>query len=166
MKHIPPGAALPLFERMGEPSKSDAAPSGNGASAKSRKRSQDNTLVALPLIPPSHRNAPRGTSDVAASMIRGHAARQRADVLSVIAAAGPHGATDSDVESATGIRAQSVSPRRGELRALGLVCDSGVRRLTPRGRPATVWILREHAKPATIDCGASEHPAGQIGGAT
>jgi hypothetical protein len=46
-----------------------------------------------PPIPPAHRNAPPGTSGVAADRIARCAAKQRADVLAVIVKAGAFGAT-------------------------------------------------------------------------
>lgn len=125
----------------------DAAPRGGGAGVNGSNTSPDSTLARLPLTPPARHNAPAGTSGVAARRIAAHAAKQRADVLAVIVRAGAFGATDAEIELVTGIRAQSVSPRRGELRALGLVVDSGRRRPTPRGCPAAVWIA---ATPSTI----------------
>jgi hypothetical protein len=78
------------------------------------------------------------------------APKQRTVVLAAIAKAGAFGATDAEIELATGIRAQTVSPRRGELRKLGLVMFSGRHRLTPRGCPAMVWVTPDQApKPAT-----------------
>ncbi len=141
MIHRAPDTVPPLFARPPDPPEppgNDAAPAGTGAGVHGRGTHPDRTR--LPLLPPARRNAPAGTSSVAARRIAGHAAAQRADVLAVIVRAGAFGATDSEVECATGIRAQSVSPRRGELRALGLILDSGQRRLTPRGRPAAVWV--------------------------
>ncbi len=99
----------------------------------------------LPLKPPACANAPKGTSDVAADMIVAVVGHQCRQVYDVIAAAGLKGATDAEVEAVTGLRAQSVSPRRGELRALGLIVDSGERRPTPSGRPAAVWTLVRYA---------------------
>lgn len=128
----------------------DAAPPAGGAGVNGPDTSPDSTLARLPLTPPARHNAPAGTSGVAADRIAGYAAKQRADVLAVIVKAGLFGATDAEIESATGIRAQSVSPRRGELRALGLVVDSGRRRLTPRGRPAAVWVTPNHATPTPM----------------
>lgn len=101
-----------------------------------------------PLSPPAHRNAPPGTSAVAAQRIAGHAGTQRGRILDLIAAQGPHGLTDDEGEAALGIRPQSYTPRRGELVALGLVVDSGVRRSTESGRPAAVWVAAEHGRPA------------------
>ncbi|MBX3391637.1 MAG: hypothetical protein KF787_03210 [Phycisphaeraceae bacterium] len=113
------------------------------------------------LSPPARRNAPVGTSAVAADRIAGRAAKQRADLLAVIVNAGESGATDAEIELATGMRAQSVFPRRGELRDLGVVVDSGRRRMTPRGRPAAVWIA---ATFATAGPGASCDADGPEGG--
>jgi len=128
-----------------KPPENDAAPGGAGAGVNDSNAARKSRLVALRLLPPARHNAPAGTSDVAADRIAGFAAKQRADVLAVIVKAGAFGATDAEIEAATGIRAQSVSPRRGELRALELVADSGRRRPTPRGRPAAVWVTPEHA---------------------
>ena len=128
---------------MNAPLFDDAAPLAGGAGVNGP--SDAHKFTRLPLTPPARHNAPPGTSGVAADRIAGYAAKQRADVLAVIVKAGAFGATDADIEAATGIRAQSVSPRRGELRALGLVVDSGRRRPTPRGRPAAVWVTPNHA---------------------
>lgn len=125
---------LPLFPE------SAASPASNGRTPEHEES------IKIRITPPAHHNAPPGTSDVAASMIGGHAAAQRAAVLAVIVRAGTLGATDAEIESATGIRAQSVSPRRGELAKLGLIEDSGRRRPTPRGRPAAVWIAVERVR--------------------
>jgi hypothetical protein len=149
-----------LFDPGPPDPKNDAAPSGNGASAN--RSSNAHNPTRLPLTPPAHHNAPAGTSGVAADRIAGYAAKQRADVLAVIVKAGAFGATDADIEAATGIRAQSVSPRRGELRALGLVVDSGRRRPTPRGRPAAVWVAATFATAAPA---ASANTGGPEGGA-
>jgi len=136
----------------------------NGANVKEQSASPD--LIRLHLKPPAHHNAPAGTSGVAADRIAGHAAKQRASVLAVIVTAGATGATDSEIEHSTGMRAQSVSPRRGELRALGLVVDSGRRRPTPSGRPAAVWVLANFApKTGTIAPAPSSAAPGPNGGA-
>ena len=123
--------------------RNDAAPLAGGAGVNDPNSHPD--LIRLPLTPPARSNAPPGTSEVAADRIAGYARKQRADVLGVIVRAGAFGATDAEIELATGIRAQSVSPRRGELRTLGLVVDSGRRRPTPRGCPAAVWVQSEFA---------------------
>lgn len=101
------------------------------------------------LIPKAHHNAPKGTSEVAAARMKPHSARQRNEVLAVIVGAGEHGATDREIEHATGIRSNSITPRRGELRELGLIVDSGRRRPTDTGRPATVWVAIQYAPNST-----------------
>ena len=136
---------------MNAPLFDDAAPLAGGAGVNGP--SDAHNITRLPLTPPARHNAPAGTSGVAADRIAGYAAKQRADVLAVIVKAGAFGATDADIEAATGIRAQSVSPRRGELRALGLVVDSGRRRPTPRGRPAAVWVAATFATAIPVASG-------------
>jgi hypothetical protein len=64
---------------------------------------------------------------------------QRAVILRAIIEAGNAGVTDAELETRLGMRAQSISPRRGELVKLGLIEPVGRRRPTPRGRSAAVW---------------------------
>lgn len=123
---------------------SDAAPRASEASVSNLNVHRD--LTRLPLEPPAHRNAPPGTSSVAAKRIRGHAHTQRAAVMDFIVRAGAVGATGAEIEAALPtLNPHSVSPRVGELRALGLVVDSGERRCTPSGRPAAVWVATDRA---------------------
>lgn len=98
--------------------------------------------------PPSHRNAPTGTSTVAAEAIRGQAAHLRALVLAEITRRGEAGATDEEVQAALGMQGNTQRPRRGELVAAGLVVDSGRRRPTRSGKPAAVWVAAEFARAA------------------
>jgi len=118
-----------------------------GAAERSSNNRTDGHQHFTPsnLTPKAHHSAPPGTSEVAAASMKPHAARQQREVLAVIVATREHGATDWEVETATGIRAQSVSPRRGELRELGLIVDSGRRRPTASGRPAAVWVAAQYA---------------------
>jgi hypothetical protein len=136
----------------------DAAPLAGGAGVNGPNDEQN--LTQLPVTPPARRNAPRGTSGVAAKRIAGYAAKQRAEVLAVIVKAGAYGATDAEIEAVTGIRAQSVSPRRGELRTFGAIVDSGGRRLTPRGRPAAVWVAAAFATPCPAASAGAGGPSG------
>jgi hypothetical protein len=108
--------------------KSNTAPGGNGPARVDR---------TLPI--PSHRNAPPGTSDEAARRIAPAVTGQRRTLLSLLIDAGPLGLTDAELETLSGFRSSTVTPRRGELRRLRLIVDSGVRRPTPRGRMAAVW---------------------------
>ena len=89
---------------------------------------------------PAHRNAPDGTSEVAAEKIESEAPTLRAKVYAMIRLAGEHGVTDEEGESWLEMRHQTYTPRRGELVRLGLVVDSGQRRKTRGNRPAAVWI--------------------------
>lgn len=53
--------------------------------------------------------------------------------------------TDEEMQVAGMMPANTQRPRRIELAQAGLVCDSGVRRRTSRGKSAVVWQLhREH----------------------
>lgn len=126
----------------------DAAPLAGGAGVNSPNTSSDSTVARLPSIPPARRNAPVGTSDVAAGRIAEYANILRTRVFAFIVQQGPHGATDDEGEAALGIKPQTYTPRRGELVALGLVVDSGRRRDTASGRPAAVWVTPEHAPKA------------------
>lgn len=116
----------------------DAAPHDGGARANNLHFHHES--IRLRLTPPANRNAPHGTSDVAARRIAGSAPNLRARILANIVACGADGATDDEGEAALGIKPQTYTPRRGELVALGLVADSGRRRNTGSGRPATVWV--------------------------
>ena len=86
------------------------------------------------------------TSQAAAASLRGHVGRLEAVVLDAIRAAGERGATDAEVEQATGLGGSTVRPRRVWLRAHGYVRqaldDDGevVKRPTQSGRAAVVWI--------------------------
>jgi hypothetical protein len=81
------------------------------------------------------------TSKVAAQRIRGGANTLRQRVLTFIIERGSFGATDEEIQAGTGLKCQTETPRRRELVQLGLVVDSGRRRPTSSGRPATVWVM-------------------------
>jgi hypothetical protein len=68
--------------------------------------------------------------------------RQR--VLSVIRDAGAYGATDDEVEAATGMLHQTASASRRSLVLSGDVVASGTTRPTRTGRAAQVWIVSDH----------------------
>src|SRR6185295_16083646 len=90
---------------MTAPRRDDAAPCGNGASVNDRNTSPH--LTRLPLTPPARRNAPAGTSDLAAVRIGGHAAKLRERVYAFIVGRGADGATDDEGEAALGIKPQT-----------------------------------------------------------
>lgn len=81
------------------------------------------------------------TSKAAAESIGPRAPTQRRRVFDFIHEAGEHGGTDDEGEIALGMSPQSYTPRRGELARAGLIRDSGRRRPTASGHPATVWIV-------------------------
>lgn len=118
-----------------EPSLFDSLMTPNAASGPSALARR---LAALPIAPPARRDG-QTTSRLAAESMRVEAAAQRLRVLECIVDGGAEGRTDSEVEDLLNIRAQSVSPRRGELVKSGLVEDSGIRRPTSSGRLAIVW---------------------------
>ncbi len=124
----------------------DAAPLAGGAGVRRTDSHPKSTAVPGAPTPPAHHNAPAGTSDVAADRIAPHAPNLRLQILAFIRSRGPAGATDDEGERALGIRCQTYTPRRGELRELGLVIDSGRRRPTETGRSAAVWVAVEYAR--------------------
>lgn len=80
------------------------------------------------------------TSKAAAVAAQPAAPTAEARVLEVIVAAAAHGATDDEIEKATGLSHQSASARRRGLVLAGKVKDSGTTRLTHFSRRATVWV--------------------------
>jgi hypothetical protein len=96
-------------------------------------------------MPPSHHNAPEGTSTVAAARIAGRAGSLRAKIYDFLKARGEHGATDQEIQTALQLSSNTENPRRGELVKKGLVVASDRKRKTRSGCPAIVWVLSEHA---------------------
>lgn len=99
---------------------------------------------ALPLLW-DHIGAPfsdQGTSLAAAQRIAPYIPALEARVLEALRAAGEHGATDKELEAATGLAHETCSARRRWCVLRGLVVDSGLRRPTPSGRAAVVWRAR------------------------
>ena len=64
----------------------------------------------------------------------------RQKVFEHIKSAGEYGRTDLEMEDLLGMIGSTVRPRRRELFLIGKVKDSGLRRKTPSGRYAIVWI--------------------------
>lgn len=54
----------------------------------------------------------------------------------------PLGLTDHQLQDFLAMNPSTERPRRVELVRAGLVRDSGLRRLTPSGRKAVVWVAR------------------------
>ena len=98
---------------------------------------------SYPNHPGSRRNAPE-TSRLAADSIAPLASSIRARVLSVIADAGAGGAIGDDVADHLDLLVYQVRARISELRAAGLIADSGRRRIGASGRPGVVWVLKAY----------------------
>jgi hypothetical protein len=60
----------------------------------------------------------------------------------------PAGLTDFELGDLIGRQQTSAGKRRGELRDLSLVRDSGARRASPSGSSAIVWQITEAGKEA------------------
>lgn len=61
-------------------------------------------------------------------------------VLAFLQEQGEHGATDQEIEDATGLPGNSERPARLSLVRAGKVADSGRYRSTRAGLPAIVWV--------------------------
>lgn len=80
------------------------------------------------------------TSKAAAESVVPVLGRHEGMVLDLIRAAGELGATDDEIEVATGLRHQTASARRRGLVLKGRVRDSGDTRNTRSGCKAVVWV--------------------------
>jgi hypothetical protein len=112
------------------------ASGGDAENTQHPQHTPSNTIMQ----PPYRHNAPKGTSEIAAKMIAARTPTQRARIYRAILASETHGLTDDEGETQLDIFAASYSARRGELAKLGLIRDTGNRRLTQRGCPAAVWV--------------------------
>ncbi len=81
------------------------------------------------------------TSKEAADKIVPHINRCHRKILEHLENVGALGATDQELETATGMAGNTARPRRIELLKLGLIRDSGKTRETFSGRKATVWVV-------------------------
>ncbi len=77
------------------------------------------------------------TSRAAASKIDARTGRKL--VLDFLLECGEQGATDEQIQQATGLDGSTERPRRISLVADGFVIDSGRERKTEHGRNAVVW---------------------------
>lgn len=74
----------------------------------------------------------------------------------------PDGVTDHELAAITGRVQTSVGKRRGELRDLGLIEDTGTTRLSPSGAPCSVWRITPPGRSITADqlhAAKAEHAA-------
>lgn len=83
---------------------------------------------------------PQPTSEAAARAVEPRSGTQRLTVLELIREAGERGLTDEELSRLTGWSGNTVRPRRGELVRDGWVVASDLRRSTPQGHAAIVWI--------------------------
>lgn len=77
------------------------------------------------------------TSKAAAESMAGKAAGLRAKVIAALREAGP--LTVHECAGKLGLSVPSIQPRFSELRELGRVEDTGLRRQNTSGRSAAVW---------------------------
>lgn len=84
------------------------------------------------------------TSRAAARRISPLASALTARVFHFIASRADDGATDFEVQDGLGLSGDTERPRRWTLQKCGLVRDSGLRRKSPSGRAAIVYV-------ATVD---------------
>lgn len=107
------------------------------------------------VLPPADRPGPaqrqraaRRTSLAAAAAVEPRTGTQRHAILSAVAAVARDprtvGMTDVELGASTGIRANSLRPRRKELVDGGWLEDSG-RTRTHHGNPHVVWVLSDKA---------------------
>lgn len=97
-------------------------------------------MIHEPIYPhvPGHRGI--DTSIEAAEAIEMSAGHLQRVALRAIRAAGSRGLTTNELVAAVGIHRDSLQPRTTELRALGLIRDSGARRRNANGKNAIVWV--------------------------
>ena len=82
-----------------------------------------------------------GTSKDAAMSQRGKTAITREKVYAFIAAAGDHGATNSEIAEGTRMPLYTAAPRATELQYAKRIVASGRTRPTVNGRASIVWVL-------------------------
>lgn len=88
---------------------------------------------------PAVSNSP--TSTDAAEAIRPRIPQLMRQLLAALAAAGPEGLTDEELQVRTGMEGSSERPRRVKAVELGLVADTGRTRPARSGRRAVAWAL-------------------------
>lgn len=95
-------------------------------------------MTQLSLKYPDHPGAKvAGPSADAANDVAGDAPKLRARTINVLHKAGP--LTADEVAGHLGLDRLAIRPRVSELKRLGLIQDSGSRRLNSSGKMATCW---------------------------
>ena len=90
------------------------------------------------------------TGHEAAAAIAPITARLQRAALAAIRDAGAAGLTTCELADMLGFERSTIQPRTSELRVLGRIVDSGMRRRNPNGKRAIVWTLPEYALPARV----------------
>jgi len=86
------------------------------------------------------------TGREAAEAIAPKLGRLQSMVLAAVKSRGPYGLTPEELADVRDIGRVSVQPRFSELKAKGLIVDSGRRRQNPSSRKrAVVWVAKEFA---------------------
>lgn len=98
--------------------------------------------MQLSLLDPAARTTDPSTSHEAARAHPEVRITDRDRALAALRAAGPNGLTDHELGEQIGRIQTSAGKRRKELQDVGLVENSGMRRLSPSGSPAIVWRAR------------------------
>lgn len=110
----------------------------------------------LPLFDSSGQTDTRAAALQAIKPDRGRLARA---VLNVIRQRGRRGATDHEISEALRLQLDTCRARRCEARDRGDIHDSGLRRPTPSGRNAAVWVCAELPPAAPPPAAAPTRPA-------
>lgn len=108
-----------------------------------RRRARALEPVGVGAVDPSHnvRRSDPETSHEAAYLNLVERKTITAKVYALLLSVLPDGLTDVEISvRLPQYQLNSLNKRRGELRDQGLVVDSGVRRLTPAGARAIVWL--------------------------
>lgn len=104
-----------------------------------------------PMYPdaPGVRKGAPSTSQEAATALAPQLGRLQKLTLAAIQDAGLNGLTADELAARLEMERWTVQPRTSELKAKGLIADSGNRRKNVTGKRAVVWIGAEYApKPA------------------
>lgn len=101
-----------------------------------------------PLFSPPPRQRHSDTSAAAGASVEGVAGFLRGQVYGYLEACGPAGATDEEIQAATGMPANTERPRRVELTKALLIHDTGTRARTKSGRTATRWAVGAPTAPS------------------
>ena len=89
------------------------------------------------------------TGREAAEAINEKLGRLQRHVFDAVKARGANGLTPEEAANILLVDRVSVQPRFSELKAKGLIADSGQRRVNPSSRKrAVVWVAKEYARDA------------------